>query len=65
LLSIKEMEVRRISFAETWPPGEIDFSDAGVLQAAPLKAEGVAELLRTPAKRFASTAKWRPRSIPV
>ena len=45
LLSIKEMEVRRISFAETWSPGEIDFSDAGVVQASPLKAEGVAELL--------------------
>ncbi len=45
LLSIKEMEVRKIAFAETWKPGEIDFSDAGVTQAAPLKAEGVAELL--------------------
>jgi uncharacterized protein len=45
LLSIKEMEVRKIAFAEAWQPGEIDFSDAGVLQAGPLKAEGVAELL--------------------
>ena len=45
LLSIKEMEVRKIAFAETWQPGEIDFSDAGVRQAGPLKAEGVAELL--------------------
>jgi uncharacterized protein len=45
LLSIKEMEVRKIAFAETWKPGEIDFSDAGVRQTAPLKAEGVAELL--------------------
>src|SRR5580704_13979121 len=45
LLSIKEMEVRKIAFAETWTPGEIDFSDAGVCQAGPLKAEGVAELL--------------------
>ena len=45
LLSIKEMEVRKIAFAETWQPGEIDFSDAGVEQAGPLKAEGVAELL--------------------
>jgi hypothetical protein len=33
LLSIKEMEVRKIGFAETWQPGEIDFSDAGVRQA--------------------------------
>ena len=45
LLSIKEMEVRKIGFAETWQPGEIDFSDAGVRQAGPLKAEGMAELL--------------------
>jgi len=47
LLSIKEMEVRKIAFAETWQPGEIDFdfADAGVRQTAPLRAEGVAELL--------------------
>jgi uncharacterized protein len=45
LLSILEMEVRKIVFAEAWKPGEIDFSDAGVRQAGPLKAEGVAELL--------------------
>ena len=45
LLSIKEMEVRKIGFAETWKPGEIDFSDAAVAQVAPLKAEGVAEIL--------------------
>jgi uncharacterized protein len=45
LLSIKEMEVRKIAFAETWQPGEIDFSDAGVRQASPLRAEGVAEIL--------------------
>ena len=44
LLSIKEMEVRKIAFAETWQPGEIDFSDAGVQQAGPLNAEGEAEL---------------------
>lgn len=45
LLSIKEMEVRKIAFAETWPPGEIDFEDAGVRQIGPLSAEGEAELL--------------------
>src|SRR5271169_3604029 len=45
LLSIKEMDVRKIAFADTWQPGEIDFSDAGVRQAGPLRAEGVAELL--------------------
>lgn len=44
-LSIKEMEVRKVRFDETFPPGEIDFSDAGVRQASKLHAEGVAELL--------------------
>jgi uncharacterized protein len=41
------MEVRKIAFAETWQPGEIDFdfADAGVCQATPLRAEGLAELL--------------------
>lgn len=45
LLSIKEMEVRKLPFAQTWQPGEIDFSDALAVQTAPLTAEGVAELL--------------------
>jgi uncharacterized protein len=45
LLSIKEMEVRKLPFAASWAPGEIDFSDSGVAQAGPLKAEGLAELL--------------------
>ncbi len=47
LLSIKEMEVRKIVFAETWQPGEIDFDldSVGICQVAPLHAEGEAELL--------------------
>jgi uncharacterized protein len=45
LLSIKEMEARKLPFAETWQPGEIDFSDSGAAQVSPLTAEGVAELL--------------------
>ncbi|HZL57224.1 MAG TPA: DUF177 domain-containing protein [Bryobacteraceae bacterium] len=45
LLSIKEMEVRKLPFAETWPPGEIDFMDSAAVQTAPLVAQGVAELL--------------------
>ena len=44
-LSIKEMEVRKVRFDETFAPSEIDFSDAGVVQAGPLRAMGVAELL--------------------
>jgi uncharacterized protein len=45
LLSIKEMEVRNLPFAETWEPNGFDFSDPGVIQKTPLVAEGVAELL--------------------
>jgi uncharacterized protein len=45
LLSIKEMEVRKLPFAETWEPGEFDLSESGVVQKAPLRTEGVAELL--------------------
>jgi uncharacterized protein len=45
LLSIKEMEVRKLRFAETWKPGEFDFSDSGFTQTGPLVAQGVAELL--------------------
>jgi len=45
LLSIKEMEVRKIVFAETWKPNGFDFADSGVIQQGPLTAQGVAELL--------------------
>ncbi|MDP9169714.1 MAG: DUF177 domain-containing protein [Acidobacteriota bacterium] len=45
LLSIKELEARKLPFAETWQPGEIDFSDSGTTQTEPLAANGLAELL--------------------
>jgi uncharacterized protein len=45
LLSIKEMEVRKIPFAATFMPGEFDFAESGANQKTPLYAEGVAELL--------------------
>jgi uncharacterized protein len=45
LLSVKEMEVRKLPFEQVWQPGEIDFSDSGTTQTAPLTATGVAELL--------------------
>jgi uncharacterized protein len=45
LLSIKELEVRKLPFAETYPAGEIDFSETGIVQKGPLKADGVAEML--------------------
>jgi len=44
-LSIKEMEVRKVRFAETFDPGQIDFQDVEVEQAGPLRVEGMAELL--------------------
>jgi uncharacterized protein len=44
-LSIKEMEVRKVRFDETFQPGEIDFSGADVRQSSPLHATGLAELL--------------------
>ncbi len=45
LLSIKEMEARKVPFAETWKPNGFDFSDTGVIQKGPLIAQGTAELL--------------------
>ncbi len=45
LLSVKEMEVRKLPFEQVWQPGEIDFSGSGATQTAPLTAIGVAELL--------------------
>src|SRR5437762_12649092 len=39
------MEVRKVRFDETFQPGEIDFSSAGVRQSGPLHVEGEAELL--------------------
>ena len=44
-LSIKEMEVRKVRFVETFEPGQIDFQDVDVQQAGPLTIDGVAELL--------------------
>lgn len=44
-LSIKEMELRKVRFDETFPPGQIDFADANVEQVSPLDASGTAELL--------------------
>lgn len=45
LLSIKEMELRKLDFAESWPPPEFDFADSGMVQTAPLTATGTARLL--------------------
>ena len=44
-LSIKEMELRKVRFDETFAPGQVDFADANVLQTGPLHVLGTAELL--------------------
>ncbi|MGI8992445.1 MAG: YceD family protein [Bryobacteraceae bacterium] len=45
LLSVKEMEVKKIRFDEVFKPGQIDFADSEVRQVTPLHASGQAELL--------------------
>ncbi len=45
LLSIKEMELRKIRFDETFAPGQIDFSEELIHQDTPLHVTGTAELL--------------------
>jgi uncharacterized protein len=44
-LSIKEMELRKIRFDETFAPGELNFEEDQIWQAGPLHAQGTAELL--------------------
>jgi uncharacterized protein len=44
-LSIKEMELRKIRFDETFEPGQIDFTGEDLAQATPLRVTGSAELL--------------------
>jgi uncharacterized protein len=44
-LNIKELELRKIRFDETFEPGKIDFAEEDLEQSSPLHATGVAELL--------------------
>jgi uncharacterized protein len=44
-LNIKEMELRRVRFDETFEPGQIDFSDTGLRQAGAVRAVGSAKVL--------------------
>ncbi len=44
-LSVRELELRKIRFDETFQPGQIDFSGEHLEAATPLRATGVAELL--------------------
>jgi uncharacterized protein len=43
--SVQELEIKKVRFEATYPPGEIDFSDVGLAQATPLETQGSAELL--------------------
>ncbi len=43
--SIRELEVKKIAFDQTFAPGEIAFTEPALKQRTPLHAEGVAELL--------------------
>jgi DUF177 domain-containing protein len=43
--SIQELEIKKVHFEVAFPPGEIDFSDVGLMQATSLEASGSAELL--------------------
>lgn len=42
--SVKELELKKVRFDVTFPPGEIQY-DQGLSQAAALEAQGMAELL--------------------
>ena len=44
-LSVKEMELQKVRFDETYEPGQIDFTGEDIVQASPLAAKGTAELL--------------------
>ena len=44
-LSVRDLELRKIRFDETFQPGRIDFSGENLEAATPLHATGVAELL--------------------
>lgn len=44
-LSVKELELRKVCFDETFAPGKIDFTGEDIEQGSPLHATGSAELL--------------------
>jgi uncharacterized protein len=44
-LSVKELELRKIRFDESFEPGKIDFTGEEIEQTGPLRATGTAELL--------------------
>ena len=44
-LSVQDLEIKKVRFAVTFPPGEIEYAEQRLRQASPLEAEGTAELL--------------------
>jgi uncharacterized protein len=44
-LSVKELELRKIRFDETYQPGRIDFAGEDLVQSSPLRVAGSAEVL--------------------
>jgi len=44
-LSVKEMELRKVRFDETFEPGQIDFSGEEIEQSSPLRAAGTAAMV--------------------
>ncbi len=44
-ISLKELQIRKIEFDQTFEPGEIDFADSALRQITPLAAKGTARLL--------------------
>jgi uncharacterized protein len=44
-LSVKEMELRKVRFDETFEPGRIDFAGEDLVQSTSLHAVGIAQLL--------------------
>jgi len=45
-LSVKQMELQKIRFDETFEPGQIEFASENLGQASPLHAVGSAEMLK-------------------
>jgi len=44
-LDIKQMQMEKVRFRETFPPGVIEFFDEQLRQTSPIQSEGSAELL--------------------
>ena len=45
VLKVQELELGKVHFDVSFPPGEVEYSDPGLRQVSALKAEGSAELL--------------------